>query len=320
MPHWAVTRIPMALLLFALATAAHAAQPATVPVEPIQVSPHCWYVRGLAGEPSRQNQGFTANAGFVVTGEGVVVFDALGTPPLGDALLRAIRAITDQPIRRVIVSHYHADHFYGLQAFKAAGAEVWAHASAKPYLESEAPALRLQERRTSLAPWVDDSARIVHPDVWVAGDTSFELGGLTFRVYHVGPAHTPEDLGLVVPQEGVFFAGDLMFGGRIPFVGEADSKAWLAAIDKLQKEPPRVLVGGHGEASTNASADLQLTREYLLYLRERMGAAVQEFVPFEQAYAETDWSRFSHLPTFSAANRRNAYNTYLLMEREALAR
>jgi glyoxylase-like metal-dependent hydrolase (beta-lactamase superfamily II) len=167
---------------------------------------------------------------------------------------------------------------------------------------------------------VDDSARIVHPDVWVAGDTSFELGGLTFRVYHVGPAHTPEDLGLVVPQEGVFFAGDLMFGGRIPFVGEADSKAWLAAIDKLQKEPPRVLVGGHGEASTNASADLQLTREYLLYLRERMGAAVQEFVPFEQAYAETDWSRFSHLPAFSAANRRNAYNTYLLMEREALAR
>ena len=66
--------------------------------------------------------------------------------------------------------------------------------------------------------------------------------------------------------------------------------------------------------------DLQLTREYLIYLRERMGAAVQEFVPFEEAYAETDWSRFSHLPAFNAANRRNAYNTYLLMEREALAR
>ena len=315
-----IARFGTALLLSALPILAHAAQPATVPVEPIRVSPHCWYVRGLAGEPSQQNQGFTANAGFVVTDEGVVVFDALGTPPLGEALVRAIRQITDRPIRRVIVSHYHSDHFYGLQAFKAQGAEVWAHASVKAYLESEAPALRLQERRTSLAPWVDETARIVQPDVWVAGDTSFKLGGLTFQVYHVGPAHTPEDLAMVVPEEGVFFAGDLMFGGRIPFVGEADSRAWLDAIDKLEKYQPKILVGGHGEASTNAGADLQLTREYLVYLREQMGAAVQEFVPFEEAYAETDWSRFSHLPAFDAANRRNAYNTYLLMERELLAR
>jgi glyoxylase-like metal-dependent hydrolase (beta-lactamase superfamily II) len=315
-----IARFGTALLLSALTILVHAAQPATVPVEPIRVSPHCWYVRGLAGEPSQQNQGFTANAGFVVTDEGVVVFDALGTPPLGEALVRAIRQITDQPIRRIIVSHYHSDHFYGLQAFKAQGAEVWAHASVKAYLESEAPALRLQERRTSLAPWVDETARIVQPDVWVAGDTSFKLGGLTFQVYHVGPAHTPEDLALVVREEGVFFAGDLMFGGRIPFVGEADSRAWLDAIDKLEKYQPKILVGGHGEPSTNAGADLQLTREYLVYLREQMGAAVQEFVPFEEAYAETDWSRFSHLPAFDAANRRNAYNTYLLMEREALAR
>ena len=51
---------------------------------------------------------------FVVTPGGVVVFDALGTPALGESMVRAIRTITKQPIRRVIVSHYHADHFYGL--------------------------------------------------------------------------------------------------------------------------------------------------------------------------------------------------------------
>jgi glyoxylase-like metal-dependent hydrolase (beta-lactamase superfamily II) len=307
-------------LLLLLPAGLQAAQPATVPVEPVRVSPHCWYVRGAAGQPSVENQGFTANAGFVVTGDGVVVFDALGTPPLGEALVRAIRAITDQPIRHVIVSHYHSDHFYGLQALKDQGARVWAHASVRSYLESDAPALRLQERRSSLAPWVDDSARIVWPDVWLKDDASFELGGVTFRVHRVGPAHTPEDIALVVQEDGVFFAGDLMFGGRIPFVGEADSRAWLDAIDRVEQYQPKVLVGGHGDASVNAAADLRLTREYLLFLREQMGAAVQEFVPFEEAYAATDWSRFSHLPAFEAANRRNAYNTYLLMEREALAR
>jgi glyoxylase-like metal-dependent hydrolase (beta-lactamase superfamily II) len=249
----------------------------------------------------------------------VVVFDALGTPALGEALVRAIRSVTDKPIRRVIVSHYHADHFYGLQALKAQGAEVWAHEAARAYLASDAPRLRLQERRRSLAPWVDETARIVEPDVWIAGATAFRLGGITFDVHHVGPAHTPEDLALVVVEEGVFFAGDLMFGGRIPFVGDADSRAWLAAIDKLEKYRPAVLVGGHGAMSRDPARDLALTREYLVYLRRKMGEAVEAFVPFEEAYAGTDWSRFSHLPAFEGANRRNAYNTYLLMERELLS-
>lgn len=65
--------------------------------------------------PSAENRGHTSNAGFVTTREGVVVFDALGTPTLGQELLDAIRRVTREPVRRVVVSHYHADHFYGQQ-------------------------------------------------------------------------------------------------------------------------------------------------------------------------------------------------------------
>jgi len=57
-----------------------------------------------------------------------------------------------------------------------------------------------------------------------------------------------------------------------------------------------------------------------VYLRATMGKAVEDFVPFEDAYAKTDWSRFEKVPAFAAANRVNAYGTYLLMERELLAR
>jgi glyoxylase-like metal-dependent hydrolase (beta-lactamase superfamily II) len=90
------------------------AQAGTMALTPIQVSPHVYYVQGQAGMASQANQGFMSNAGFVVTLEGVVVFDALATPVLGQALVDAIRKVTPKPIRRVIVSHYHADHFYGL--------------------------------------------------------------------------------------------------------------------------------------------------------------------------------------------------------------
>jgi hypothetical protein len=47
-----------------------------------------------------------------------------------------------------------------------------------------------------------------------------------------------------------------------------------------------------------------------------MGEAARNLEPFEEAYRRADWSRFEKLPLFEAANRMNAYNTYLLMEHE----
>jgi glyoxylase-like metal-dependent hydrolase (beta-lactamase superfamily II) len=296
-----------------LALLACAALPALA-LEPIRVSERAYFIRGEAGVPSAANRGHTSNAGFVVTPEGVVVFDALGTPVLGREFLDAIRRITPAPIRRVVVSHYHADHFYGLAPFKDAGAEIWAHAAARGFLGSEAAKLRLAERQQSLAPWVGADMRLVPADRWLEGETAFRMGGLGFRVFPVGPAHTPEDLAMFVEEEGLLFVGDLMFAGRIPFVGDADSKAWIAAIDRIVKFNPKVMVGGHGDVSRDAAADLRMTRDYLAYLREKMGKAADELEDFEVAYAKTDWSRFAHLPAFEAANRRNAYNTYIRMQ------
>jgi hypothetical protein len=77
-----------------------------------------------------------------------------------------------------------------------------------------------------------------------------------------------------------------------------------------------VVVPGHGPVSRSARQDMEMTRDYLSYLRETMGRAARNLDPFEEAYRQTDWSRFEKLPLFRVANRMNAYNTYLLMERE----
>lgn len=295
--------------------------PVTVKVEAVQVAPHSWYVPGLAGAASAENQGFMSNAGFVVTPAGVVVIDSLGSPSLAEAMLRQIRQTTQAPIRFVLVTHYHADHYYGLQVFKDAGAEIWAHEAARGVIGSEPARLRFEQRKEVLAPWIADATqRFYEPDRWLAGDTDFQLGGVHFQIRYVGPAHSPEDLVVYLPEDGVLYAGDLVFKSRVPFVGDADSGAWLAALDRLIAFAPRVLVPGHGAASADPMADLTLTRDYLRFLRDEMGKAVADLTPFEAAYENTDWSRYEHLPAFPEANRRNAYNTYLLMEREALGK
>ena len=298
-----------------------AAAPAPTPPIPVlaeNVSAHVSYVVGRAGAASAANQGFMSNAGFVVTPDGVVVFDALGTPALARQLIGRIREQTSLPIRRVVVSHFHPDHFYGLAEFKAVGAEIWAHKAAADYLDGAAAKERLAERRRTLAPWLDDLSGLVRPDRLIDAETSFELGGIRFRLVPAGPAHTPEDLVMLVENEGVLFVGDLIFSGRLPFVGTSDSRAWLAAIDRLLAFRPRTIVAGHGRHAANAEDTLRFTRDYLITLRKSMGEAVANFTPFEEAYATADWSAWSHLPVFAEGNRINAYNTYLLMEQESL--
>jgi glyoxylase-like metal-dependent hydrolase (beta-lactamase superfamily II) len=218
----------------------------------------------------------------------------------------------------VVVSHYHADHYYGLQVFKELGAKIWAHERGADVARSEGAAARLQQRRQALKPWIGEDFRIVPADVWLAGDTDFTFGGLHLMLRHVGPAHSAEDMAMLVVEDGVLYAGDLVFAGRVPYVGEADSRLWLDSLDKLTRLRPEVLVPGHGRYSDKPAEDLKLTRDYLAYLRQQMGRAVADFVPFEEAYAKTDWSEFDFLPAFPDANRGNAYNTYLLMERELL--
>jgi glyoxylase-like metal-dependent hydrolase (beta-lactamase superfamily II) len=299
-------------LLVPILVLAQAAAPA---VRAESVAPDVWFVQGAAALGSPANRNFISNAGFVRTRDGVVVIDGLGSPALADELLGEIERVTRAPVRYVIVTHYHADHVYGLQALKARGATLIAHAAGREYLNSDTAALRLQASRQELAPWIDERTRLVPADRWIDGDTELELGGERFLIRHVGPSHTPEDLVVFVPRQGVLFAGDLVFRGRIPFVGQADSRRWIAALDRLIADAPKLVVPGHGPVSEDPMADLTLTRDYLQHLRATMGEAARNLEPFEDAYARADWSRFARLPLFGVANRMNAYNTYLLMER-----
>jgi len=300
------------------------AQPATPPAtvaKPLMqaksVVPNVYYVQGVSEMGSSANQNFISNAGFVVTPAGVVVIDALGSPELARRLLAEIAKVTKKPIHTVVLTHYHADHIYGLQVFKEAGARIVAHGAAREYLTSDTARLRLEASRQELWPWVDEKTRLVSADEWLTGPQTLTVGGVRFDIQPVGPSHTAEDLVVYLPQQKVLFAGDLVFRNRIPFVGQADSRHWIEAMQSLLTFDTRWVVPGHGPISNDPKADMTLTRDYLMYLRDTMGRAAKDMEPFESAYASTDWSKFERMPLFKSANRMNAYNTYLLMEQEA---
>ena len=313
----AVTGLASAAAAAPLAPAPWA--PSNMPMTVHQVGPHSFYVEGLLEEASTANEGFIANAGFVITKDGVVVFDTLGSPALADELIAQIRKRTDQPIRRVIISHYHADHFYGIAAFRRIGAKIWADTHAHAYLNSSASVERLAQREKIIGPWLGPNFKLALPDRWLDKPENFVMGGVHFSLRRLGPAHSPEDLTMLVEPDNVLYSGDIVYAGRVPFVGaDSDTRHWLTAINDLLAIPARVMVPGHGPASLHPQQDADMTRDYLKFLRQQMGAAAQNFLTFDEAYRKVDWSRFSAEPTFDAANRRNAYNVYLQMEQEML--
>lgn len=303
--------------LGAQAAPSPAAEFPPVAMEPVRVSEHVYYVMGAPGAAT-DNAGFVSNSAFVVTGDGVVVFDTLGTPALARMLLARIGEITDQPVRRVYVSHYHADHMYGAQVFEDIGAEIIAPHGAVRYLESPAAAERLAERRESLAPWVDDDTRIVEPHRLLADEERFALGDVAFRAVNVGSAHSDGDLILLVQTDRVLLSGDIIFEGRIPYLGSANSRQWLEILDELAVYDVAAVIPGHGRAAEDPAELVTLTRDYLAYMRETMSEAVENWTPFDEAYEATDWSDFIEYPAFFEANRANAYGVYLSLERESL--
>ncbi len=287
-----------------------------VPGKPI------YYSVGSPGIPGKDNEGNTSNAGFVVTSDGVAVFDALGTPSLGWALLQEIRKISDKPVRYVIASHYHADHIYGLQAFKDhSGALIVAQERAGEYKENEETAdekadQRLDQRRGVLFPWVDDKTRVVPPDLTFKERMTVVLGDRRLTLLFAGPAHSSSDMMMMVEPDGVLFAGDIVQNSRIPFMNSDDVSTahWLAALAEVEKLQPKFIVPGHGKPSTEAAKAIAFTRDYIQYVRDAMGSAVQNWTDFDAAYAQTDWSKYKDLPAFANNNRGNAYRIYLELE------
>jgi glyoxylase-like metal-dependent hydrolase (beta-lactamase superfamily II) len=290
----------------------------SVEMELKQVSEHVYFAQGAAGMAT-ENQGFISNATIILDNHGITIIDALGSPSLAEQMLYQLRKISSLPVKRVITTHYHADHIYGLQVFEAIGAEILAPFGVDDYLNSEAAKNRLEERRLSLDPWVSDETHLVHPDLLIDKPLIINEGGVKLTINILGKAHSDADLTVLVEPDNVFISGDVIVDGRIPFVGDSDSKAWLKTLTRMaDKKDIKALIPGHGDMAKDPIEAIARTRNYLAYLRDNLSVGVEEMMSFDELYESIDWTPFRELPAFKEGNRINAYQVFLSLEKEML--
>ncbi|HEX6668914.1 MAG TPA: MBL fold metallo-hydrolase [Gemmatimonadales bacterium] len=264
--------------------------------------------RGVEGRP---------NAGFIVTAEGVVVIDALASPRQGEQLLRAIRGITDQPVKWLVLTHHHPDHHFGAVVLRKAGARVIAHPDRR-VLAAEGGEDAL------IADWVRvvglDAMRGFEfantPDRPVTVADTLRLGGKSIVVSHPGAGHSAGDLLVWLPGERVLFAGDVLVEDGVSMVVDGNSYELLRVLGLVDSLGAAIVVPGHGAIPARPAELVRRTREYLTRLQAEMRAAVEKAVPMRRALAALPPADSTRPVSLDSRRRRNAARVYVEEERK----
>lgn len=306
--------IPLVALLLSL-TAPTGLLPARDSAPPFVARRLAEGVYLVPGDTGRGSEG-RPNAGFIVTREGVVVVDALASPRQGEALLQAIRAVTTQPVKWLVLTHHHPDHHFGAIVFRRAGAKVIAHPDTRVLANEAGP-------DALVADWV----RVVGldamhgfefadvPDRPVTTADTLRLGGRTIVITHPGAGHSAGDLLVWLPKERVLFAGDVLIEDGVTMVVDGSAPSLLRSLARIDSLRPRIAVPGHGAVPARPTALVARTRAYIGGLEADMRAAVEKGVPMQRALATLPPPDENRPVSLNSRRRRNAARVYVAEER-----
>ncbi len=280
---------------------------------PREVVPNVWSAIGATAPGTYANSGHNNNLSFVVTDNGVLVVNAGDNYQLAKALHEEIKKITDQPVRYVVLENGQGHAMLGSNYWKEQGAVVIAHEDAKHEIEAQSFELLrvMKERALEKAAGTE----VVLPDETFTDKRVIEMGNETIELLYLGPAHSPGDIIVWLPCRKVVISGDMAFHQRmLPLFEHTDTAAWIETWDAFEALGAQFVIPGHGEPTDMATVRTY-TRDYLVYLREKIAAVIENGGTLQDAY-EIDQSPYMHLPTAEFLAKRNAGQVFQSMEFE----
>ena len=197
------------------------------------------------GFPDADNLGWNSNTAFVVTGEGVLMFDTGSSEQIGQALRAQIRHVTEQPVRWVVNSHVHGDHWLGNSAFMADQPEQIIASDITIELMHEQGAEWLS-RFNSMTDGAIGEFELVPARDPVSESVSYQFADLEAYILRSERAHAPGDIALWLPQQRVLLAADVVYTERGPATFDSDVQGWIAMLNEMLALDPQVVVPGHG--------------------------------------------------------------------------
>jgi glyoxylase-like metal-dependent hydrolase (beta-lactamase superfamily II) len=250
------------------------------------------------------------NTGIVTGDDAVLVADAQATPMMAQDVLRHIRTVSDQPVRYVVLTHYHAVRVLGASGY-APQEIIASHDTYDLIVERGAQDMQSEiERFPRLFQAVESVPGLTWPTLTFRGEMTVWLGKLEVKLMQVGRGHTKGDTIVWLPQERVLFSGDLVEYGATPYAGDAYFQDWPRTLDALAALGAEKLVPGRGAALTDRkqiAEGLANTRAFVSELYAAVASGAREGKDlraiYRDAYAALQpkyggWVIFDHCMPF----------------------
>lgn len=277
------------------------------------VAENVYAVIGPLGQRSKDNDGLNANYGFIVTATGVILVDS-GASRIGAKMLeKAIRTVTDKPVRWVINTGSQDHRWLGNEYFASRGAETLAMART-----ASTQAQQGKQQLASLERFLGERLQGTNPlpaQKSLAGDkATVQLGGETLELRYTD-AHYPGDAMVFLPQYSIAFTGDLVYVDRLMGILPVSSvKKAHEAFKALAAMTPKHVVPGHGRVCDLQQAQRE-SGDYFAFLVNTIGAAAKDMEPMDETLSRhTDLPAFRHLENYGSLHRANMNRAFTEFE------
>ncbi len=217
---------------------------------------------------------------FVVTDEGVIAIEPVNIKH-SQGLLKAIRSVTEKPVRYLLHSHNHWDHSKGGQVFRDQGAKIMAHVEAYEWMK------------------VNPHPDLALPDeVWAGNRKDIVLGGKTIGLHYMGMSHGLGMTVFLLPKEHIAYIADIVTPNRVLFgiVPDFNIKEWTRTLTEVEKMDFQTAIYSHSHAKEpfGTKSDVTRTREFIEDLQAATVAEFKKGTPFGKIPSTVKLPKYEH--------------------------
>ena len=260
-----------------------------------------------------ENSNHNNNLSFIVTTDGVLVFNAGGSYLVAKAMHEEIKKITNQKVKYVVLENSQGHAILGSNYWKEQGAIIIAHVEADKEIKHRgediyARSLRVQKDKML-------GTKITYPDLTFKEKMPISMGDTQIELMYLGASHSPDDIQLWLPDQKVLISGDTTFNERmLPIFLDTNAAAWIETWDKIEALEPEIVIPGHG-APTDLATITKFTKDYLVYMRNEITKIIDDDGGLYESY-NIDQSMYRDWGTYNELHKQNAERIFKQMEFE----
>jgi glyoxylase-like metal-dependent hydrolase (beta-lactamase superfamily II) len=209
------------------------------------------------------------NIGIVVGDRATLVVDTGIGARNGAIVVKQAEKLAKKPNLYLTTTHFHPEHAMGEQAFPPRTVII---RPAAQQAELEKHGIELMDMFRGFSPQAKEllaDVKMRTPDIVFDKEITLDLGGVSARLFWLGPAHTQGDELIMVGPDSLLLSGDIVQDKIVPNMPNADAsvKNWLAILDQLEPLKPRFVVPDHGALGDGSL--IAKERAFVLELQSR---------------------------------------------------